>query len=187
MKHPTPEDWLSFVYDEVAPAQQREWRQHLESCAECRAHVEARWRTLTRLDDWRLAPPRHAAAPLWQPLKWAAAAAVVFGIGFGVARLTASPPDLVAVENRLREQMGAEFANLSQRQAAQTAQYHDAIVRVLGNLEAQRRTDLARLQRDVETVAVLAEDGLATTQEQLVQLASTTIPVTPVSLPLKDN
>jgi hypothetical protein len=121
-------------------------------------------------------------APLWQPLKWAAAAAVVFGVGFGFARLTAAPHDLAAVENRLQEQLRAEFTRLSQRQTVQAAQYHDAIVRVLGNLEAQRRTDLARLQRDVETVAVLAEDGLASTQEQLVQLAGAAGPAAPASL-----
>ncbi|HEY6168460.1 MAG TPA: zf-HC2 domain-containing protein [Verrucomicrobiae bacterium] len=182
MNHPNSEDWMSYLYDELPPERRRELDAHAASCADCRTQLTS-WRgAMTELDRWAIPTPRRAAQPFGNYARWAAAAVALIGLGFGLAQLTTLRSTLAGVETRLRDQLHAEFAQLSQGQATQNAQYHDALVNVLGNLEAQRRADYARLRRDVETVAVLAEDGLSSTQEQLVQLANT-----PPSLSPKRN
>lgn len=48
----------------------------------------------------------------------------------------------------------------------------DAYVSALRNLEERRATDYAALRKDLDTVAVNADDGLSRTQEQLMELAT---------------
>lgn len=173
MNHPTPEEWMSYLYGELSAEQRRALDAHAAGCRECEERL-ANWRdAMGHLDRWPL-PVEKAAPPVWHFARWAAAVAVLMGLGFGLAKFTMPAPDLSAMESRLREQLRSEFAQLAERQAARDTKYQDAIVKVLGGLEAERRADLARLRRDVETVAVLAEDGISTTQDQLVRLANFT-------------
>jgi hypothetical protein len=173
MNHPKSEDWMSYLYDELPPDRRRELDRHAADCPECHAQLEV-WRgTAGELDRWVL-PVRHAGvARTWRYARWAAAAALMIGLGFALARLTSPPATaLGTVEDRLR----AEFEQLARTQAAQHAEHREAMVQLLGRLEAQRLADYARLRRDMETVAVLAEDELASTRQQLVRLASHTEP-----------
>lgn len=73
--------------------------------------------------------------------------------------------------SREAEQLLAKFAGAldEQRVADQ-----DVYVAALRNLEERRATDFANLRKDLDTLAVNADDGLSRTQEQLVELASLT-------------
>ncbi len=52
----------------------------------------------------------------------------------------------------------------------------DVFVTALRNLEERRATEFAALRKDLDTLAVNADDGLSRTQEQLMELASMTQP-----------
>jgi hypothetical protein len=65
----------------------------------------------------------------------------------------------------------AEFAQSAE---AKSAAEHDTIADALKQLDAKWTRSQAALRRELETVAVLTEDGLADTQQRLVQLANIT-------------
>src|SRR5438093_10084405 len=88
MTHPNSEEWMSYLYGEVSTGEKSRLSAHLAGCAECSAKVSA-WRGgMKSLDEWRLPAAGRARRP-WQPmLKWAAAAAIVLGLGVAMGRLT---------------------------------------------------------------------------------------------------
>ena len=54
MKHPTKEEWMSYLYDESPTESREELRAHLKDCAACRAQIEM-WQGATRqMNDWQL-------------------------------------------------------------------------------------------------------------------------------------
>lgn len=193
MKHPNQEQWMDYLYQELPADQRPELDQHLAACEECRAQVDEWRESMSAMDTWKLpaapARPRQSVArPWWQ---WAAAAAVVLGVGFGLGRFATPQPDLQALarqmEPQLRQQMKQEFAamtvsyrteiqkavaDLSAAGESQRATDRRAVVGLLKEQEALRRADFAELRRDLETVAVLTDGGLRKAQDQIVRLAS---------------
>jgi hypothetical protein len=191
MNHPEREEWVPFVFGEAEPENHRRLQQHLQTCSECRGRLEL-WRsTLHRLDAWRLPSPapRHKVfAPL---LKWAAAAVVMVGVGFGVGRSMASTANLgrirAAIEPELRQQLRQEFT-LALRQeldkAASTTlataneQARRLVEESNSTLESRHAEDnqaifagLVSLKKDVDTLAVTTAASLRRAEQQLVQLA----------------
>jgi hypothetical protein len=192
--HPNREEWLEFLYQEQAPERQAELANHLEACAECHAQVES-WRgTRRQLAEWKLGPrdgsqvgPRAVSpspigweiagvrvAPGGRALGWAAAAAVFLVAGFGAARLLAPKPDMTALRAAIvrdvRQEFQAELERYASAQAANQACYQEALTKVLGQLEAKRLVENTQLRRDLETVAVSAQNEFLTTRENLARL-----------------
>ncbi len=66
------------------------------------------------------------------------------------------------------------LADFAQSAEAKSAAEHDTIADALKQLDAKWTRNQAALRRELETVAVLTEDGLADTQQRLVQLANST-------------
>ena len=213
--HPNSEDWMSFLYREASPERSAELDAHLRQCGECQKRV-AHWRgTLAALDADRspeITRSRRSAAPI---LRWAAAAALVLGIGFGAGRLTSSSPaEMARLEMAMRTEMEAKLAAsraellafIDKRSAdlapniksvaseaarleaeallvkfarsidEQRDAERDVFVTALRNIEERRATEFASLRKDLDTLAVNADDGLSRTQEQLMELASMTQP-----------
>jgi hypothetical protein len=192
MKHPDPASWMAYLYDEAGAEQRRDLDAHLAACAECKRQV-AEWRAAQALlDTWQLPARRSRALPRLAPvLRWGVAAALVLGLGIGIGRLAGpAPVDLNALKTQLaadltrdiRDQVRAEVADDYRLVMAQTAQAwgqardedRQAIMAALERLDRQRRADHAALRKDLETVALVAEDRLLTTQLQLGELASYT-------------
>ena len=92
MNHPTREEWMSYLYDELTAEEHSSLAAHLAVCPDCKARIND-WRAAGRnLDAWQL-PARPARVPLQRPMvRWAAAAALILGIGIGVGRF-ATPAD----------------------------------------------------------------------------------------------
>jgi hypothetical protein len=189
---------MSFLYGECPTEQRRDLDAHLASCSTCAAQVRT-WRSsLNALDDWPL-PIKRQARRQWVPkLKWAAAAAVVLAVGFGlgrqtsnarteVAALKSSIADLTAIVER------EHTLNLS-NSLAMAATANTETLRLLGDYarlqQEQRAADqeviktalrsfdlrLGRVRSDLLTVAVNTEAGFEQTHENLAQLASYSIP-----------
>jgi hypothetical protein len=189
---------MSFLYGECAPERRRELDAHLAACPACAGQVQT-WRSsMNTLEEWPLPARRHARSQ-WAPaLKWAAAAAIVLAIGFGIGRqssnargevdaLKSSVTELTAIVEREHN------LNLSNG-VAMAASANIQTLRVLGEYarlqQEQRATDqeviktalrsfdlrLGRVRSDLQTVAVNTEAGFEQTHENLAQLVSTSIP-----------
>src|SRR5215831_9414014 len=114
MNHPTPEEWMPYLFDETFPERRHQMKQHLKSCAECRQRLENWQHSLAQLDTWKLASSVKAE-PFFVPiLKWMTATALVLLIGFSVGRFTAAQADATRVrsliEAQLRHELSRELA-----------------------------------------------------------------------------
>lgn len=201
--HPTSEDWAGWLYEELSPDRQRELDRHLAGCAECQTAV-GQWRAaMQTLDAWQLpAPVRHRTAETtWLPrLKWAAAALVILGAGLVAGRLTVAPPDLAqlraalvpGLRDELRREFQAELQTAVNAATAQTdrkiedlaaawsasrQQDQQSTLALFSRTERQRQAELAWMRRDLETVALVADERLGVTQRTLGQLIAAAQPV----------
>jgi Putative zinc-finger len=169
MNHPEREEWVPYVYGEARPEDRRRLKDHLATCAECRAEVESWQQSLERLDAWKLPrsrPIREAVAPYFS---WAAAAALVLVLGFGIGHLTAPKVDA----EQLRAQMREEFTRLVRQEVSKSA---DATLEAANRqteaaVAESAQTLYAAFKRDLDTLAVNADLGLQRAEQQLVQLA----------------
>ena len=211
MNHPNQEEWMSYLYDELPPAQREPLTSHLNACADCQAAVR-QWRGVMReLDAGELPRRARPVAPWGNQLKWGVAAMLMLGLGLGLGRsLAPAPVDVTAlrrdIEHSLKaslqadlrqqllngvDQRAAQSAAATQRlvdkleETVKTARESDqqSIVALLKEMEAQRLTDYTALRKDLETVALAAEEQLGYAQQQIGQLASYTASGTSTGAP----
>lgn len=181
MNHPKPEEWVPYVYGESPAIVRQELSSHLAVCPECRRLVED-WRaSMVSLDKWKLArvhKPRDWFAPA---LRWAAAAACVLALGFGLGRLStrADVAQLrAALEPQLRQSLREQMVQivnqeLARNSAATLAAASDQTEKLLAAYTAvndRRHADeLERLylalKKQLDTVAI-------NTEKEFVQLAT---------------
>lgn len=144
MKHPTQEQWMDYIYGELPKPQRADLAAHLKSCPSCAAQV-ARWGGVQeRLDEWQLPEATQRARRIAPPVKWAMAAAffiAALGIGFGAGRASST--------KALRGEM----------QVALQKAYQDnqLLLTAMQRLDAARQAEILALRKDLETVAVNAE------------------------------
>src|SRR6266542_1159548 len=126
MNHPTREEWMSYLYDELTAEEHSSLAAHLAVCPDCKTRV-GDWRAARKsLDAWQL-PAQPVPVRLQRPLlRWAAAAALMIGIGFGVGRFatpaTANAGRIRAViEPEIRQQLRQEFIQLLREELDKTS------------------------------------------------------------------
>ena len=201
MKHPTREAWVPFLFGEADPKTAKQLAEHLQSCPACAAELAGWRRSLKRLDCWRVpaAPPaRTAPAPVL--LKWAVAAALVLGCGFGWGRWSA--PSAGQLKHELGAQWQTQFqaarhvfdetlartrqeildtSALQTRQAlgqlAETLRAEQAedqrAARVLyDTLQRQQQFEFIGLRKDLETVATRTDEEIRRARLQFLQFTS---------------
>jgi len=178
MNHPQREEWVPYLYGEATPEDRRRLKEHLRNCADCRVNLEAWRQSLNCLDAWKL-PRRPVPLESVMPFfKWAAAAALVLAVGFGIGRLTTAKPDAqqlqALIERRVRQELTEELTRLVRQEVRKSA---------AATLEAaNRQTDATvaasnqalylSVKHDLDTLAVNTDLGLQQAEQQLVQLAS---------------
>lgn len=182
MKHPSREEMMSYLYDELAREPRSELERHLDHCEACRACLATWRRTARQLDAFKLSAPRRAA-PVGPPLtRWAmattAAAAVLLG-GFVLGRMTGiSRAELEAS----RREAAAQAIAASRVETQQLLQkFAGNVNERLDTLENQQNRDYASLRKELETVAVLTEASFRQTENRLGRLANNT--ATPLTYP----
>jgi len=193
--HPSPEEWMDYLYTELPPDRQTGLDGHLRACPTCRAQVD-QWRaTMAALDTWRLGARRASTACVPGTLRWAIAAAAVLGFGLFLGRLTSPAPGLAKLRAELAAPLRQEFQadlqtalnaadqrtarqldDLDRTWAAAREEDRQANQALYNRVRTQRQADLAWLRRDLETVAVRADERFDTTERTLGQLASSTLP-----------
>jgi hypothetical protein len=115
MEHPTYEELFMHLEGSSSPEAAKRLQEHLENCPQCAAELAGWQRSVKRLQGCEWPERRAANPPAWGPraLKWAAAAALVLGLGFGLGRAsgpsTAKLKDSIITEVRqqLRQEMRA--------------------------------------------------------------------------------
>jgi hypothetical protein len=169
MSHPKREDWVQYLYGEIKPDLRRQLNEHLQGCAECGEELQNWKRSLQRLDAWKL-PRTSARLDAVMPfLKWAAAALLVLGLGFGFGRLTARQADLQKVRARVEPEIRREFADLLRREIDKSSATTLA--------QAQRQAEevgaayYALLKKDLDTVAINTDVSLRRAEQGLMQVA----------------
>ena len=188
VNHPGAEDWMAYLYDEVAPERKREMHAHLAQCGDCGRQLH-QWRTgVAALDEWKLPATRRKTTVTRQvtTLKWAAAAAVVLCVGIAVGRQSSSAAGGVA-------ELKASVAQLTQKIENDRTAANEQSLRMLSEyarLDDERRAEdrrtfavalgeldsrLLKLRTELETVAVNTETGFRQTKEGLTTLASYTV------------
>jgi hypothetical protein len=189
---------MSFLYGECPPERRRELDTHLADCAVCASQVQT-WRSsMNALNEWPLPAKRHPRRQWMTRLKWAAAAAVVLAVGFGIGRQTSNTrADVAALKNSIAELTAVvereHNFNIS-NSLAMAATANTETLRLMGDYarlqQEQRAADqeviktalrsfdlrLGRVRSDLLTVAVNTEAGFEQTHENLAQLASYSIP-----------
>ena len=175
MNHPEREVLVQYLYGEIKPDLRRRLEGHLQGCADCRGELQTWQRSLRRLDAWKL-PRTTPALEVFAPfLKWAAAALLVLGLGFGFGRLTARQADLEQVRARLEPEIRREFAEMLRQEIAKSSATTLA--------QAQRQAEqvgaayYALLKKDLDTVAINTDVSLQQTEQNLLQVAEYSQPV----------
>jgi hypothetical protein len=176
LKHPDRETWMSWVYGELPRGQHTALAAHLKDCATCRANVES-WRGAMRmLDQWQIAPrPSHARAAR-PALKWAVAACLTLAIGFGAGRFFTASAQTAALRASVRQEILGEvqrqLADFKQNADEQHEADNKVIFTAIAKSDAARLADYAAMHKDLETVAVLTQEGFQRAQHQLYTLAN---------------
>src|SRR6185436_2649939 len=166
MNHPTREEWMSYLYDELTAEEHSSLAAHLAVCPDCKTRV-GDWRaTRKNLDAWQL-PAQTSGVPFQRPLvRWAAAAALIIGIEFGVGRL-ATPATAEAgriraeIEPEIRQQLRLEF---TQKLRAELDKAASATLAASGEQAKHWVADYARAleaKRTEDSQVILAEIGRA--------------------------
>jgi hypothetical protein len=188
LNHPGRENWMGYLYNEIPRREKAVLDAHLENCDECRAQVRNWQATMGMLDAGQL--PERARG--WTPrplLKWGMAAALVLLLGFAAGRFT-SPghAEVKALRASLKSELKTELlAELRQEQQTQLdtikldaeekrALDRKSIYNAIGSLDNVHKADYASLRKELETVALLTQDGFQQEQQQMVTLASLSQP-----------
>ncbi|HLH56206.1 MAG TPA: hypothetical protein VKY92_21575 [Verrucomicrobiae bacterium] len=174
MNHPKPEEWVPFLYGETIGENRRALKSHLESCADCRQHLDTWKQSVEMLDHWKVPRPKRAASVMTIPwFGWATATALLLFCGVLIGRATSPKVDVdklrAALAPEIRKQISSELEQTMRDEAAKSASLALASGRRYTDQVAQQL--YVSLKKDVETVALNADAGLRDTARQLFQLA----------------
>ena len=146
MKHPTPEELVSWFYGEKTTRSSRELQSHVDECAGCRAQVDA-WRATTEvLDDLPAPVARRRWTPV--PLQWAAAAALFVALGIVLGRFAFST-DEAGLRAALHADMQQQLATAREELSQEFQRRHDDVVaQVAAAAEAKLALGSQKLAED---------------------------------------
>jgi hypothetical protein len=169
MNHPEREDLVQYLYGEIKPDLRRQLEGHLLGCADCREELQSWQHSLHRLDAWKL-PRTHAPFEVFAPfLKWAAAALLVLGLGFGFGRLTARQADVGRLRAQIEPEMRREFAAMLRQEIDKSSA--TTLARAQRQAEETGAAYYALLKKDVDTLAFNTDVSLQQTERNLLQVA----------------
>jgi len=166
MFHPTPEEWMAYLYGELDKKSGAPLRTHLQECAECQAQLVAWQGAMAHLDSWKMPDVRKQPRREFHALRWAIAAAVLVIIGYGVGRATRGPDagDLRAsVEASVRQDLLKELkGELSRATAASLGRNHAESAEVAARVSsAVTREFLSQFAEAIQEARLNESDAMA--------------------------
>jgi anti-sigma factor RsiW len=169
MKHPSHEEWVPYVFGEATPDARKRLSAHLDACPECQAEIAGWQRSLKKLDGWKLPRPSRSQVETAQPLlRWAMAALIVLGVGFGLGRFF-TPSDTessrASLEASVRTSLSAELQSALDQVRMQSTH---AIAAAEARLATASETEVRRLARGLmEAMNSARQEDRRTTQAML--------------------
>jgi hypothetical protein len=172
MNHPSREEWMSYLYDELPPSSKTQLTLHLETCAACRKSV-AEWQTAMKsLETWELSP-KHSLLPAWQPfLKWGIAALFVLGLGYGIGRVSVPASNMErlragietslrpSLEKEIRDQVRADLrAEMRSLAAVSQMQFTNGLRQVYADMNLLAEKTLAASTDHAQRLLALYDDN----------------------------
>ena len=112
MKCPNRDEWVPYVFGEATPDARQRLSAHLKGCPECAAEIAGWKRSLGRLDQWKLPEPEARRENAQPALRWAMAALIVLGLGFGLGTVVArgdAESNRARIETSVRASLSAEL------------------------------------------------------------------------------
>ncbi len=108
MNHPEPNEWLSYLENDLSAEAQQRLAEHLKQCTHCEAELAAWRRNIQTLRQWQW-PHGQMSRRLAVPslLKWGIAALLVLGLGFTLGRF--SGPNEGKIVARVHDQLRQEL------------------------------------------------------------------------------
>jgi hypothetical protein len=171
---------------------------HLKECEECSGEV-ARWRgSLRKMDSWQLPPRALRRQFKRKPVAWAAAAALMLGVGLGAAQWGAysARASMRSDLSRLEMQI-ADLRNGTALPAQGNSTTSDTVKKLqlaVANMDLEREEDrqsfialiqeldkkhdeaLVSVRKDLETLASNADDQLQAARTRLLELSAVKSP-----------
>lgn len=157
-KHPSEQEWMEYLYDEMTSAERSAVEAHMKDCAPCREKRDGLQGTQRSLDEWRVVvPAKHEFAKGWQPVvKWAAAAVLVATTAFAAGRMGRPAVDLEALQAQIakpiEEKVQQQAAAASQQAVAATEEKLRAMA---DKMLAETAANAKRLEELATTLAAL--------------------------------
>jgi hypothetical protein len=202
MKHPSAEELMSWVYGEVTPRAQRQLGAHVKACVECRGQVEAWQGTMKVLD--KLPAPAARKRFVMAPVQWAAAAALLVGLGIVLGRFASSTDEAklrAAMQKEMQQHVVAMRVELAREFAQGQGETMERLLAVhterlgsefgdmleqtraedratyllaLKEVNARHDAEVATLKKGLEAIVALADYGFEATEQRFEQLAAAT-------------
>jgi hypothetical protein len=173
MNHPAHEDWMSFLYGEDSPERHAQLETHSRTCPECAARVNAWRRSANALDEWTLPEARTGQASARPGWKWAAAAALVLGLGVALGRFALpGGSDAEALRASLMREFDQKVASartdlLAEFRKQQAEATSKLLATALDSASGEAQRLLAEYAKDQETQRLGDKQALVTALRQL--------------------
>lgn len=162
-KHPSDQEWMDYLYDEMASAEKTALEAHVKDCPPCQEKRDGMRGTQRSLDEWQvIVPAKHEFTAPWQPaLKWAAAAVLLVTTAFATARISRPTVDIAALQAQLAKPLEARVEQEVQRASEQA----------LAAVKEKLRLELAVKFQEIADKAVA--EATANNKRQLDELSAT--------------
>ena len=178
MKHHAPEEWLLYMDGEASPELSARLSDHLKTCSECAAELDAWKRSARKLRQLKFpAQPRQAQAPAFATVKWALAAGIALFVGVAVGRLSAPNADelrqsiMAQGRGEMREEMRRQIVALSEQLDQQHKTDERRTIALINNVRDQNIRDCLSLRQDLETAVSVADNDLRANNRRINEIA----------------
>jgi hypothetical protein len=143
LTHPSPEEWMEYLYSEATPNQRQTLSAHAERCEPCRVRL-ANWERARSLLD----RDRNSATTLRKMrtsgfLKWAAAFAILASGIYGTVKGTVNAHQITELRNSVEQSVRASLEpEIKSKLAAQQTETMEGL-----------RTELAKIRENAAAAA----------------------------------
>ncbi len=201
MNHPSSEQWIAYLYEELDPTETEELRRHLMACTQCLGEVSRLQACQRQLNEWELPPePSVIVRRNYAPALWGFAAAALIVVAFIVGRFQApaslDPQQMSAtIRGEIQQQLrateptpGVPASSLATTEAVQTAaarlekqlaQQNQQLQAAILQLQRVSQQEIAHLRQELETVALVGEGRHQGIQNQFTALGIEPSPFPP--------